>query len=237
MIRIDLGKEDLQGTRRQGKTKGKSNDFLKGLKLPPQLEKKLRKYTSDLGMLIATGVALGIAALFPLVVGQLKTQKIAAHDEVVKALKVKVDALNGEIAKSGPIKTELDSYEQQKKIVSDRLGIVRELLDQRATPINVLDTVGQSLPPRTWVGNIDFVVQGDAPNLVMTGTAYSNEEISDFVDKLSESIYLSDISLDDVGNRTEEKVDFKTFSITAKPKTKLLGSSAPVVDPAATAKK
>ena len=100
--------------------------------------------------------------------------------------------------------------------MADRLGIVQKLLAIRKTPVSVLDAVGQSLPKTTWLENID--VKFDENSVKMTGLAFRNEQVSDLVDKLSESIYLEDVKLQTVRTKKLRDVEVKTFEITANPR-------------------
>lgn len=211
MIRINLGK---------GAFEEKGNKRLAGLNLPPQVVARLQKLTSDIGVLVTIVVGVAIAFLFPLVGKQARQQMITEHEGRMREINDKITAATNEIGKFTHYKAELESYNNQKTLVTNRLGAVRQLLDSRGTPVNVLDTVGQSLPGRTWLGGVDLSLNGEGA-LSLAGTSYSNEEVSDLVEKLSESIYLSDVSLDEVGSRNEGQVELKTFIITAKPKLKL----------------
>jgi Tfp pilus assembly protein PilN len=208
MIRIDLAKDELQRSAKRASFR---------FKLPKAFD--ITKVTTDVGGFLTIVVAIAIGCLFPLFFSQYKTYVETQHAEKVKSINRKIESLDQEIAKLTPFKRELESYEQQKKIVAERLQIVRDLLAARNAPVNVLDAVGQSLPHRVWISALEFNLSSQNPTVSISGTSYSNEEISDLVDKLTESIYVMDVSLDDVSpSRYEDKVEVKTFNIMAKPK-------------------
>jgi len=216
MIRIDLGKDELQRS-------GKRTLFAR-IKFPKALG--VSKVTADIGGVLTILVAIAIACLFPLFFSQYRTYMEMQHADKVKSIQRKIASLDEEIAKLTPFKRELESYEQQKKIVAERLQVVRNLLAARNAPVNVLDAVGQSLPSRVWISGLDFNLSSQAPTVSLTGISYSNEDISDLVDKLSESIYVMDVSLEDVSpSRFEDKVDVKTFQIVTKPKLRVPAES------------
>lgn len=223
MIRINLGKGAYE-------EKSELSKKLAGLHVPPKVLNRIQKLTADIGVIVTIVVAVAISLLFPLVAKQYRLQMIADHDARMKQMSDKLVAANNEISKYNHYKAELESYNNQKTLVTNRLGVVKQLLDQRGTPVNVLDTVGQSLPARSWYSSIELQLSGDTPSLALAGASYSNEEVSDLVEKLGESVYLNDVSLDEVSTRVEDKVEVRTFIITAKPKTKqIVGSGSPAV--------
>lgn len=210
MIRINLGRDI--GEAAQGKGKG-----LGGLNIPPELKAKIDVITADVRGLIIIGVSAALALLFPLFSSQYRSIVKANHDEAVAHMKAQISQLDQEIARFKPFQREMESYEEQKKVVGTRLGIVKKLLDERGAPVTILDAVGQSLPSRTWLLSMDLILSGE-PSFSLAGASYSNEEISDLVEKLSESIYFNDVVLNDVVSRMENKIEVKSFSINAKPK-------------------
>jgi len=223
MIRIDLGKDEDQQS--NSSSSAFKNKFFK-LDLPPALQEQLAKYTGDLSKVITIAVTIAIACLFPIFASQYQAVLEKQHQEVVKALNDRLAVLAGEVTKLTPFQRELQSYEEQKKVVTDRLTVVRQLLEQRNTPVNVLDTIGQSLPQKTWINGVEVVLNPDSSAISLNGTSFSNEEISDFIDKLAESIYLSDVTLESVSTRTEARIDLKSFTLSAKPKGTSLGPVA-----------
>jgi Tfp pilus assembly protein PilN len=137
------------------------------------------------------------------------------HGQKKKELQDRIQVADAEIARLTPFKRELESYEGQKKMVEARLGAVRQLLAQRATPVFVLDSIAQSLPNRVWLTGIEFSLEG---TIQLAGAALSNDDISDYMDRLSESVHLSDVTLIDVAATRDNRTDLKTFSISARPK-------------------
>lgn len=237
MIRIDLSRDEL-GRGSSGNTA--ITQMMGKLKLPKQLQDMLPKGGGGGGrggdqsaMLIALGIS-GAAALLPsLFLSQYKQYVINENQTQIKAIQDSVVQVNADIAKLTPYQKELDTFEGQKALVRQRLDVIRQLLDQRGTPVNILDAVGQNLPPRTWVQNMEMVLKGPAPQLNIAASSMSNEEISDFVDKLSESVYFNDVTLQEVTNAKEATIDVKKFTLVAHPKLRNLASNAaPTATPA-----
>ena len=214
MIRIDLAKDELEA---QGEIKP---SFISGIKLPPFLIKLVPNV--NLANLVIVAISIAFAVLPHLFFLQYKTYIETEHQVKIRALLGKIKSLSEEIGKLASLQGELQSYEQQKKVVSEKLSAVRELLAARGTSVNVLDTLGTSLPRRTWLTDIELKLAGEGV-LMMKGHAYSNEEISDYLDKLAESVYLGEVRLETVTSEAKDKVTTRSFTISARPKTQFKG--------------
>ncbi|MBI1861839.1 MAG: PilN domain-containing protein [Deltaproteobacteria bacterium] len=217
MIRIDLGHDRLEASAKQ---QGSRTSIDIGNVFAP-VAKKLKL---DIAGVLTLVVGAGLSALFPLFLEQYKDYTTKDFATKKRKLQVNAEQVNREIGKLTPYQKELESYEQQKKLVSSRLAVVRDLLTSRNTPVAVLDTVGQHLPKKTWVNSLDLSLADVDGSLMLVGSSYSNEEIAEYVDRLSSSVYLKDVALEDVSTRVEEKVEVRGFQITAKTKEGGLGN-------------
>ena len=206
MIRIDLGKSE-----RPSAKASKPNP------LSDLLAKANRSLHEELGGYLAIGVAAAFACLPYLFVDQYRSFSEKNHLAQMKTLSETEEGLNQEIQRYSSFQRELESYEQQKKNTAARLEVIRALIASRATPVNVLDAVSLSLPSRTWLKSVELQTGKDA-QLKLSGLSYSNEEVSDFAEKLSESIYLSNVSLDEVSGGVGNGDDqVRGFSLKAFP--------------------
>ena len=207
MIRINLGRDELAKPSSKNK-----------LEIPSFL--KITQFELDSKVIILLVIAVAFAGLPHLFISEYKKFVMGQHAAQMKELQEKQDVARQDVARFTVYETEMKSYEQQKTLVSERLGIVRQLLSVRNTPVNVLDALGQSLSVKTWVTSISVALAGE-PNISLAGAAYSNEEISDFIDKLAESIHLADVSLDSVTSASGAAGNARSnrgFLITAVPK-------------------
>lgn len=225
MIRIDLGHDRLEKSAKQS---AKTNVDITNAFAP--LTKRLKL---DLGGVLTLTVGAGFAMLFPLFLQEYERATTAKMQKTRKTLQASLLTVNREIDKLTPFKREMESYNQQKQLASSRLTVVRELLASRNTPVTVLDTLGQHLPKKTWINNVDLFLSEADGTLSVTGSSYSNEEIAEYVEGLTNSVYLREVSLDDVSTRIEEKVEIRSFQLTAKTKDSGLGVRAPAVAPSA----
>jgi len=213
MIRIDLGKADA------GRG-GKKNLFADiQLRFATLIGGKVKKGPVPGKALFVMGIALALSYLPHLFYTRFREIVIEQHQETKKKLEEDLAVVSAEVAKFQPFQAELKSYEEQKKLVKDRLDVVYSLLSNRGTPVNVFDAIGQNLPRRAWILDLDFAATPAVQKLMLSGQSFGNEDISDYLDKLTESIYFSDVKLEDVGQaKIDGNVDVRTFRISAKPK-------------------
>lgn len=233
MIRIDLGSDDKR-------SKAKGLAFLKGfagnLKLPGAAGgagagigggksdeikagfKRLKKMIGNLGSLAIVLIAAGLAVVPHIAFLQYRLFVVKEHEARKTELQQKIAAIEKEIGKLKPYQKELASYEAQKTLVKERLDVIRTLLAQRGTPVNVLDAIGQALPARVWLRAIEFDIKSPKPQVTITGSSLSNEDIADYAEKLAESVHLQDVNLEKVESGRQGGLDAKAFVLNIVPK-------------------
>jgi Tfp pilus assembly protein PilN len=207
MIRIDLGKAN----RKQGEAVRK---VAAQLKLEQPYNELLAKFDNDFGRLAIFVVSLAIAVLPILLVGEYERVIRKNFARKMIAADTQIAAIDQEIEGFATFKQELDSYENQKVQVTQRIKVITNLLLQRGTPVNTLDSVGQSLPERVWLESMLYEANSkSSERIIVTGKALSNEDISDFVDRLSQSSYLRNIRITTVDTANVGGLDLKTFGV------------------------
>jgi len=249
MIRIDLGTEDLQG-------KGSKNPFKK---LFDRLRMRNASGSQSSSRMSADPFAASSVGLFSRLAGvgtillvlialvgavvphvaymQYREFVIKKNEETQKELQGQLDSITKEIARLVPFQKELDSYEAQKKLLQERLDLIKNLLASRSAPVSVLDAVGQSLPTKAWISTMDFDGKAARPSMVLNGQALTNDEVADYLDKLGESVHFNEVVLDSLvftrGSGSMANTDVKNFVITLFPKglTPVVRSTSSAVTP------
>jgi Tfp pilus assembly protein PilN len=207
VIRIDLGK----GSRKQGEGMRK---VASQLKLQQPYEELLAKFDNDASRLVAFFAAIGVAVLPYLFMGEYKRVVTNGYERKIVALDKELAVIGNEIQSLTPFKQELESYETQKRQVSQRLEVIHRLIDGRGTPVATLDAVGQTMPDGCWLEAIVYEgIDKVAEKVNLAGRAMSNEEISDFIDRLSQSSYLKSVKLNSVEAGQSSGQDVRVFSI------------------------
>jgi Tfp pilus assembly protein PilN len=207
MIRIDLGK----ASRKQGE---KLRRIANQLKLQQPYEELLAKFDGDVKRLVTFFVAIALAILPYLVVGEYQRVVTRNFERKMQEADKEIAVVESEIQTLLPFKQELESYEAQKAQVTQRLTIIQSLLDRRALPVSTLDAVGQALPEAVWLETMAFEGSDKAgEKMVLNGKSLSNEDISDFADRLAQSSRLKNVRINSVEATQVRGQDIKSFQI------------------------
>lgn len=210
MIRVHLGKDE------DGSSGGKKqSDLLSQLKLGGESSAKLNKALAKFGGISTVALATAICFLPHLFIDEYKKVITKQKELEIQQTQDQLAQIQAQVAQMEPFKRELESFEQQKKTVREKLEVVRKLQSDRSVPVNLLDAVGQSMPGSLWVDDVEYNESGIVK---LRGSALSNEAISDFSQRLSESIYVGEATIQDVGTTAQSAVTLRSFSLTVKSK-------------------
>jgi len=206
MIRIDLGK----ASRKQGEAIRK---VATQLKLQQPYDELLSKFDNDVSRMVAFLVSIAVAILPYLFVTEYSRVVTKNFEAKMRNVDKEIAAVEVEIQGLLPFKKELESYEAQRAQVNQRLSVIQSLIDTRGTPVTTLDAIGQALPEGVWLENVSFESGGAQGKIIVAGKAISNEDISDFVDRLSQSAYLKGVRITSVEAATFNGFEIKNFGI------------------------
>jgi site-specific DNA-cytosine methylase len=165
MIRIDLARDEA--AKKVKKSVLDQIEFLSSAK-GKKIKSKIEEYS-------VLGITTALSILPWLFMIQFESFMVSQNKRKIENLQRKIEVTKQEMSRLKPFQDELQSYEKQKKVVSERLVTVRKLLESRSTPVNILDAVGQSLPPKVWLMGVELSMSTKSV-LQMTGQSFSNEE-------------------------------------------------------------
>ncbi len=207
MIRIDLGK----GSQKQGE---KLRRFAAHLKLQQPYDELLQKFDNDVSRMVGFLAALGLAILPTLIVNEYERVVTNRFSRKIAYIDKEIAINQAEIATLTPFKQELESYENQKAQVTKKLGIIRSLLSSRSTPVRALDVISQSLPEGVWLENMGYErTDKTVEKVTLSGSSLTNEDISDYLDRLAQSAHLANVRLKQVEASQANGQDARSFQI------------------------
>lgn len=132
-------------------------------------------------------------------------KKLAVHTKIFEDAKAYNGKAAGAVAEIKKMKANKNSIEKQIESIG---GLSRV----RLKSVKVLDIVQQNLPEKMWFSSVKKV----GANLALEGVAYSELEISTFIDILGKNVHFNDVSLvsseDDVSTDQSGK-KLKKFKI------------------------
>lgn len=95
---------------------------------------------------------------------------------------------------------ELDKIKEQKRIVEEKLNVIRSLEAAKTGPVNLFARVGGAIPPTAWLSSI----KDEGAMVVLKGFAADDEVVADFMRGLQKHKELGNVELE-VAQRTIEK--------------------------------
>lgn len=206
MIRIDLGRGE--------KKKGEGmRQVAAKLKLEQPYQELLGRFDNDVTRLGVFFVAMAVAFFPQLIVSEYKRVVTAGFNAKGAAIDKELKIIENEIQTLVPFKKELESYDAQKAEVNRRLTVIRGIVDTRNTPVLTLDAIGQSLPEGVWLDSVNYESAGEQERLTLEGKALTNEDVSDFVDRLGQSSYLRNVRIAKVDPVAFGTREVRAFSV------------------------
>lgn len=112
------------------------------------------------------------------------------QDRIVK-LTSEIEKVKGYNAKQAPAVSEIKKFKEDEKKIQDRIAVLDRLSKERSNEIKVLHLVQQTIPEKAWLTKLD--IQDGKANI--SGLALNDSDISIFMETLSKSVFLSDVSL------------------------------------------
>lgn len=190
----------------------------------PALSKALGKLpipqvTLDASFIVLSLALIALAGIPHLFFVRYREHVQLLHKKDMSNLAEEEENIKTEMAKYQTYQAEIKNIEEQQSKVAQRLNIVKQLQLSRTGPVNILDSVGQSLPQRVWLNQIDLSLK-EPRQIQLSGKSYSTEDIAEFVGKLNSSIYFEKVYLDGVSTAKERDSTGteKSFLILAVPK-------------------
>lgn len=104
---------------------------------------------------------------------------------------------------------EVQSVEDQRKKVSDKIGIIEQLKKNQSGPVRLLDELSKALPR-----NVNIASMNEANRTVrIEGDAFSNDDIVRFIDNLKASPMLVDVALQESSQVRRDGVDLYQYKL------------------------
>lgn len=109
---------------------------------------------------------------------------------------------------------EVQRYEKLNKDIEQKVALIENLRASQAAPVKLLDEMSTILTATegVWLASLNY--SGDAVNL--DGSAFSNEALVSFVDRLKSSPKMADVTLIESNRASQDKVTVYKFKLQFK---------------------
>ena len=163
---------------------------------PPRKVTELQKQMI-IAVLIIGGVVVGMIVYYFAL-----TKKISERRQEVAVAQKKV-------AEQDNALKEVKNVETERKLVTEKIGIIEQLKKNQQGPVRLLDEVSKALPNGV---NLSSIVEAGG-SVSLAGDAFTNEDVVRFVDNLKQSPYLADVFLQETSQATAEGIDFYKYKL------------------------
>ena len=119
------------------------------------------------------------------------------------------------IAKEGHIKAEIEALQRDRQIVYDKIRALQRISVNKGKWVHLMEVLCAYLPRYTWLTSIEETVASPTSSaLRLQGSTYSFPEVANFMTKLTESEYVTNVDLSSIDQTGDARKAF-TFSLTA----------------------
>ena len=166
---------------------------------PPRKVTELQKQLI-IAVVVLGGVTAGMAFYF-----------ISLNSKIAARTQERAAAM-AEVARQENMLKEVKNVEDERKKVTDKIGIIEQLKKNQQGPVRLLDEISRAIPVS--VDLLSMVESGGNINLV--GEAFSNEDVVKFVDNLKASPYFTDINLLETSQKSKEGYEIYEYKLQFK---------------------
>ena len=128
--------------------------------------------------------------------------KISAREKELAAAKA-------EVARQDNMLREVKNVEDERKKVTDKIGIIEQLKKNQQGPVRLLDEISKAIPATADITSMSET----SGNINLSGEAFSNEDVVKFVDNLKASAFFTDVFLMETSQRTKEGYEIYEYKL------------------------
>jgi type IV pilus assembly protein PilN len=166
---------------------------------PPRKVTELQKQLI-IGLVVLVGVATGMALYF-----------ISLNGKIASKIQERSAAL-AEIARQDNMLKEVKNVEEERKKVTEKIGVIEQLKKNQQGPVRMLDEISRAIPI-----SVDIVSMVESSgNVSISGEAFTNQDVVKFIDNLKASPYCTDVYLQETAQVTVEGYEIYKYKLQFK---------------------
>jgi Tfp pilus assembly protein PilN len=144
-----------------------------------------------------------------------KSAELAKVEQQIEKLNVTQRELQATLAKSAGLEDVKRSLEADEKLVKTKLETILKLMQDRHGSIQALKNISMSIPSEVWLQSLSI----SETEFQAAGQAVDYNQVSDFMNRLGQADFLSELNLDGSSQVKDEKgLNVASFRLTAKRK-------------------
>jgi len=130
----------------------------------------------------------------------------------ISSLEKERAAALAEVARQDNMLREVKNVEDERKKVTDKIGIIEQLKKNQQGPVRLLDEISRAIPA---TADITSMVETGG-NINLSGEAFSNEDVVKFVENLKASAFFTDVYLLETSQKSKEGYDIYEYKLQFK---------------------
>jgi len=172
------------------------------INLLPTKRKPARKVTElqkqlIIAVVVVGGVFSGMAFYYISL-----NSKIASREKDLATAKA-------EVARQDNMLREVKNVEDERKKVTDKIGIIEQLKKNQQGPVRLLDEISRAIPATAAISNMTEV----SGSINITGEAFTNEDVVKFVENLKASAFFADVFLLETSQVAKEGYEIYVYKL------------------------
>jgi len=166
---------------------------------PPRKVTELQKQLI-VAVVVFGGVFAGMAFYY------LSLNATISAREKEKAEKV------AEVSRQNNMLREVQNVENERKKVTDKIGIIEQLKKNQQGPVRLLDEISRAIP-----ATADILSMTEASGSInLSGEAFTNEDVVKFVENLKASAFFTEVYLMETSQRAKEGYEIYEYKLQFK---------------------
>lgn len=148
---------------------------------------------------------LAIAAVFAviLILNNSQNARIDGIRENIRVTDRRINDLRD-------VEKKVEEFKKKNEELQQRIDIISDLERMRFGPLDVMNSLSDAIPERAWINTI--VSRGT--NATITGIAWNEFTVADFMESLQESNYFRNVNLRVIRTETVNNLSLRSFEIT-----------------------
>jgi Tfp pilus assembly protein PilN len=139
-------------------------------------------------------------------------EELAKAQQEIQTLTTKKNEIATQVDKAKNIKLQLDAFKEQEEKLSKKITQVKEVINKKQNPYNVLLYLAKNINNEVWIDQMDLKER----TLVIKGKAKQWQDIGNFIQILKDSIYFDKNSVNFTSPQKAPNDRFESFDITAQ---------------------
>ncbi|MBU6374452.1 MAG: PilN domain-containing protein [Bdellovibrionales bacterium] len=145
----------------------------------------------------------------------LKTEDLSAIDKRIESQRKKRAEIQSKLSQDAKLQEQRTELFANEKLIKTKLDTISQLVQARQTAVNTFREISGAIPTEVWLQSIIF----SETQVDLSGQSLDYNQISDFMNRISQSQFLSEPNLENSAQiKDESGLNSTSFRLTAKRK-------------------